>query len=59
MRLTIPLAQVISSKACLSAGRARYSQIESLIDRDLYYQFKEELEILEDAGADFGLHQGE
>ncbi len=35
------------------------SRIESLIDRDLYYQFKEELEILEGAGADFGLHQGE
>jgi peptide chain release factor 3 len=30
-------------------------KIEPLIDRDLYYQFKEELEILEGAGAQLDL----
>jgi peptide chain release factor 3 len=38
------------------------SQIESLIERELYHQFKEELEILEGAGAELDLqavHRGE
>ncbi|HAX87287.1 MAG TPA: hypothetical protein DCY91_13745 [Cyanobacteria bacterium UBA11370] len=38
------------------------SQIESLIDHNLYYQFKDELEILEGAGASLDLpavHRGE
>jgi len=38
------------------------SQIESLIERELYDQFKEELEILEGAGAELDLqavHRGE
>jgi len=51
-----------SKKAADTVVALGNSQIEPLIDQELYYQFKEELEILEGAGASLDLeaiHKGE